>query len=60
MRLSIRSDTVIDAPDDDRELAFVHGRQIDLSNKQTALAEKYREKYRQLGLWPEPDKPKEK
>lgn len=30
--------------------AFVDGREIDLSNKQTSLAEKYREKYRQLGL----------
>ena len=33
--------------------AFIHGRQIDLRNKQSALAEKYIEKYRQLGLWPE-------
>ena len=32
------------------ELAFIEGRAIDLGNKQTALAEKYREKYRQLGL----------
>lgn len=32
------------------ELAFIEGRAIDLDNKQTALAEKYREKYRQLGL----------
>jgi imidazolonepropionase-like amidohydrolase len=30
------------------ELAFIEGRQIDLSNKQTHLAEKYREKYRQM------------
>jgi imidazolonepropionase-like amidohydrolase len=30
------------------ELAFIDGRQIDLSNKQTHLAEKYREKYRQM------------
>jgi len=30
--------------------AFIDGRDIDLTNKQTALAEKYREKYRQLGL----------
>lgn len=29
--------------------AFVRGRQIDLRNKQTELARKYREKYRQLG-----------
>ncbi|VAX40333.1 hypothetical protein MNBD_PLANCTO03-810 [hydrothermal vent metagenome] len=32
------------------ELAFLDGRAIDLENKQTKLAEKYREKYRQLGL----------
>ncbi len=31
------------------EAAFIQGRQLDLSNKQTHLAEKYREKYRQLG-----------
>ncbi len=31
--------------------AFIDGRRIDLANKQTALAEKYRERYRQLGLW---------
>lgn len=30
------------------ELAFVQGRQIDLRNKQTELARKYRERYRQL------------
>lgn len=30
------------------ELAFVQGRQIDLRNKQTELAKKYRERYRQL------------
>jgi len=30
--------------------AFIDGRAIELSNKQTKLAEKYREKYRQLGL----------
>lgn len=30
------------------ELAFIDGRQIDLSSKQDHLAEKYREKYRQL------------
>lgn len=29
------------------EMAFIDGRQIDLSNKQSHLAEKYREKYRQ-------------
>jgi imidazolonepropionase-like amidohydrolase len=32
------------------ELAFIDGRAIDLENKHTRLAEKYREKYRQLGL----------
>ncbi len=32
------------------EAAWIDGRAIDLSNKQTALAAKYREKYRQLGL----------
>ncbi|HZW10929.1 MAG TPA: amidohydrolase family protein [Phycisphaerales bacterium] len=32
------------------ELAFIDGRAIDLENKQTRLAAKYREKYRQLGL----------
>ncbi|MGE4151869.1 MAG: amidohydrolase family protein [Phycisphaerales bacterium] len=31
------------------EAAFIEGRELDLSNKQTRLAEKYREKYRQLG-----------
>ena len=30
------------------EMAFVGGRQIDLRNKQTELAKKYRERYRQL------------
>ncbi|MEM1184167.1 MAG: amidohydrolase family protein [Planctomycetota bacterium] len=30
--------------------AFIDGRGIDLTNKQRALADKYREKYRQLGL----------
>lgn len=30
--------------------AFIDGREIDLSNKQTKLDEKYREKYRQLDL----------
>ena len=34
------------------EMAFIDGRRIDLSNKQTALYEKYKEKYRQLGLIP--------
>jgi len=31
------------------EHAFIDGREIDLSNKQTKLAEKYRERYRQSG-----------
>lgn len=31
-------------------MAFVQGRQISLESKQSHLAEKYREKYRQLGL----------
>jgi imidazolonepropionase-like amidohydrolase len=30
------------------ELAFVHGRQVDLRSKHTELARKYRERYRQL------------
>lgn len=32
------------------EMAFIDGRMIDLANKQSKLSEKYREKYRQLGL----------
>jgi imidazolonepropionase-like amidohydrolase len=32
------------------EFAFIQGRQIDLNNKQTVLYEKYREKYRRLGI----------
>jgi imidazolonepropionase-like amidohydrolase len=32
------------------ERAWIDGREIDLSNKQTKLYRKYREKYRQLGL----------
>lgn len=32
------------------ELAFIDGRRIDLSNKQTALEAKYRDKYEQIGL----------
>jgi imidazolonepropionase-like amidohydrolase len=35
--------------------AWIDGREIDLGNKQTALAEKYREKYRQLGLTEDED-----
>jgi imidazolonepropionase-like amidohydrolase len=31
------------------ERAFIDGREIDLSNKQTKLAEKYRERYKQTG-----------
>ena len=37
------------------ELAFIDGREIDLENKQTTLNEKYREKYRQLGILPARD-----
>ncbi len=33
-------------------MAWASGRRLDLSNKQTKLAEKYRERYRQLGIWP--------
>ena len=33
--------------------AFVDGRAISLTNKQTELYDKYVEKYRQLGLWPD-------
>lgn len=36
-------------------MAFIDGREIDLGNKQTALAEKYREKYRQIGLSRDPE-----
>lgn len=32
------------------EAAFIDGRRIDLTSKQTELAAKYREKYRQIGL----------
>ena len=35
------------------ERAWIDGREIDLSNKQTELRDKYREKYRQLGLLPD-------
>ncbi|MCA9292505.1 MAG: amidohydrolase family protein [Phycisphaerales bacterium] len=34
------------------DMAFIDGRQIDLESKQTVLDEKYREKYRQLGILP--------
>lgn len=34
------------------QMAFIDGKLLDLANKQTALAAKYREKYRQLGLLP--------
>jgi imidazolonepropionase-like amidohydrolase len=33
--------------------AFIDGREVDLSNKQTKLRDKYREKYRQLGIIPD-------
>ena len=35
------------------EMAFIDGRAINLESKQTSLNEKYREKYRQLGILPE-------
>jgi hypothetical protein len=35
--------------------AFIDGREIDLSNKQSKLAEKYMERYRQTGDIPSPD-----
>ena len=31
-------------------MAFIQGREINLESKQSELAEKYREKYRQLGI----------
>ncbi|MHC4785149.1 MAG: amidohydrolase family protein, partial [Planctomycetota bacterium] len=34
----------------DTALAFIDGRRIDLGNRHKALYEKYREKYRRLGL----------
>jgi imidazolonepropionase-like amidohydrolase len=34
-------------------MAFIDGRAIDLSNKQTELDRKYRERYRQMGIIPE-------
>lgn len=34
-------------------MAFIDGRMIDLSNKQTELDRKYRERYRQMGIIPE-------
>lgn len=39
------------------ERAFIDGREIDLSNKQSKLAEKYREKYKQQKAHPAPAKP---
>jgi cytosine/adenosine deaminase-related metal-dependent hydrolase len=36
------------------ERAFIDGRDIDLSNKQTKLADKYRERYKQMGQLKEP------
>lgn len=40
------------------ERAYIDGREIDLSNKQTTLAQKYRERYRQMGqLKDEAEKP---
>ena len=37
----------------DTLMAYIDGRRIDLGNRHKALYEKYREKYRQLGLLPE-------
>lgn len=37
-------------------MAFIDGREIDLSDKQKTLNEKYREKYRRLGLIEDPDR----
>ncbi|MFC1583411.1 amidohydrolase family protein [Candidatus Neomarinimicrobiota bacterium] len=34
------------------ELLYIQGRQVDLGNKHTALYEKYRERYRQMGIVP--------
>ena len=34
----------------DTLLAFIDGRRIDLGNRHKSLYEKYREKYRQLGI----------
>ncbi|UCH11354.1 MAG: amidohydrolase family protein [Fidelibacterota bacterium] len=34
------------------ERLYIQGRQVDLSNKHTALYEKYRERYRQMGILP--------
>lgn len=34
------------------ERAYIDGKEIDLSNKQTKLADKYRERYRQMGVIP--------
>jgi imidazolonepropionase-like amidohydrolase len=34
------------------ERMFIQGRQVDLSNKHTTLYEKYRERYRQMGIIP--------
>jgi imidazolonepropionase-like amidohydrolase len=34
------------------DLLFIQGRQVDLGNKHTGLYEKYRERYRQMGILP--------
>ena len=39
------------------ELAFVQGRQVDLTSKHTQLWEKYREKYRRLSPPPSGEQP---
>lgn len=35
------------------EMAFIAGREVDLNSHHTRLRDKYIEKYRQLGLWPD-------
>lgn len=45
--LIVASGDVLDTPTSRIELAFVQGRRVSLESKQTRLAEKYRERYRQ-------------
>jgi hypothetical protein len=50
---TLRTGAGLEAPveiDTDTVAAFIDGRRIDLGNRHQALYEKYREKYRQLGL----------
>lgn len=37
--------------------AFIDGREIDMRNKQTEMAQKYLERYRQMGVVPRPQEP---